>query len=82
MADNDRKVCFRNQPITLDYIPQPIFSVITQIRRIGVMVDYSVRPELLNDLLAEIPLPLFPGVFPVKPHRAEKGYVPEFCSTP
>ncbi len=75
MPDHDRHVRLGHEPVALDTVAHGIGPEIAEIRRLDIMVDQAVGPEPIDDVLAEIPVPLFQGVLAVQPHAAEQSDV-------
>ena len=75
VTDNDGQIRFGHQAVALDGIAHLIGAEITQIRGFDIMADQAIRPELINDFLAQIPVPFFECVFTMKPHTAQQGNI-------
>ena len=78
MPDDDGQIGLGQQTVALDHIAHFILTVTAQIRRNGVMIHDAVRPEHINRLFPQVPVPFFQGVLTVQTHGAHQGDVLQF----
>ena len=52
VAKNNGDIGFRHQAVALNGIAHFVGAEITQIRSFNIMIDQTIRPKLIDDLLA------------------------------
>ena len=73
MTDDDGQVRFGDQAIALHAVAHRVGAEVEEVGRLGVVIDETVRPEAVDDVAAQVLVPLLERVLAMKPHRAEQA---------
>ena len=72
MAHNDGQVRFCQQMIALNDVAHIVGAEIIQVWRFRIVVNQMSWPELIHNLLSQVPIPFLKGIFAVQPRSAEQ----------
>ena len=70
VPDQDHQVGIDQQAVALDAVAHRVLAEILQVGRFAVVIDQPSRVELIDDLLAQVPVEFFKGVLPMQADTA------------
>ena len=68
VADDNGHIGLRNQAVALNPVSHLILAQVEKIRCFAVIIQETIRIKLIDNVLTEIPIPIFQGIFAVQAH--------------